>query len=406
MRRHLVAGLVECVCLGLLAVLAALVMPVMICVADDAPQQIVVGSDKEIFGNQKAADLVAEARKHDPMFCPIKPEDRDKAISLYEQAIAAQPGAKINAPLANRIAQLYAFYQDKEKTVTPDSSKAGLWWKRCVEYTSPKQLLWAQAQIGLAGLEDYNSAVAIYDKILDSDATQVELPDWKVFSDRDIDREQARLQDSVERVRLLAARKKSEALAAIERTSARRKGSSTRASSEPSPSTGSADSPQASSRPSTQPETKLSAITISWSEWCESFSIADGRVERTWLTRKADDNTLRMSPDSFDRHISQGKLTDQQATAITQWVTKHGSAIFALKADYRANPERYSTTFSLCVGDRSNSIVCRGSSEPPELTAAIKDFLAIMKDVVLEEKDIHSQTTTAPTTLPATQPAK
>ncbi len=41
------------------------------------------------------------------------------AANLYEQAIGAQPGAKINAQLANRIAQMYAFFEDRPKNVRP-----------------------------------------------------------------------------------------------------------------------------------------------------------------------------------------------------------------------------------------------------------------------------------------------
>jgi hypothetical protein len=216
----------------LLAALVALTLPMAAsAAADDAPKQIVVGPDKEIYGTQEAADLVAQARKLDPMYCQKDQVDRDKAALLYERAIAAQPGAKINAPLANRIAQLYAFYEDREKKVTPIRSKAVQWWNRCAESTSPKQLLWAEAQMGMASTavigKDLKSAQAFYDKILDMDASQIELPDWKAWPDGGTERgkaalekEQTRLRDSTEGLQAHAAEKKFYVLSHIDKSAA------------------------------------------------------------------------------------------------------------------------------------------------------------------------------------------
>lgn len=204
---------------GMLAILATLAVPMAANADNDAQEQkLIVGPDNEIYGTQEAADLVAEARKFDPMFCPREQADRDKAATLYQKAIAAQPGAKLNAPLADRVAQLYAFYEDKEKKVSPNRSTANQWWNRCIDSTSPNQLLWAQAQMGLASMAvgggDHLSAVQRYNKILNLDISQIELPDWKVWPDANtergkaaIEREQARLRESVEGIRFRAAEK-------------------------------------------------------------------------------------------------------------------------------------------------------------------------------------------------------
>ncbi len=60
------------------------------------------------------------------MFCPEDQRDRDKAAEVYARAINAQPGANVNAVLANRIAQLYGFYADPEKGIEPDRKLAQL----------------------------------------------------------------------------------------------------------------------------------------------------------------------------------------------------------------------------------------------------------------------------------------
>lgn len=198
---------------------------------EDVKEELIIGPDDEIYGSKEAADLVTEARKFDPMFCSGELADRDKAVSLYAKAIAAQPGAKLNAPIANRIAQMYAFYADKEKKVVPDRSIASQWWKRCIEFTSPSQLLWAQAQMGLASMAvcggDCFSAVPYYNKILDMDISQVELPDWKAWPDENtehgrlvLEQEQTRLRESVEGIQNRAAEKQFYVLSRISKPAA------------------------------------------------------------------------------------------------------------------------------------------------------------------------------------------
>jgi tetratricopeptide (TPR) repeat protein len=187
---------------------------------DGRGRGLIVGPDDEIYGTQEAADLVAEARRFDPMFCPREQADRGEAVRLYEQAMAAQPEAKLNGPLADRIAQLYAFYEDKEKEVRPNRGEATQWWQRCLETTDQNQLLWAQAQMGLASLavggRDYTSAIEHYSAILDMDTSRIELPDWKVWPNGDtargramLEQERTRLRESVEGIQIRAAEKQS-----------------------------------------------------------------------------------------------------------------------------------------------------------------------------------------------------
>jgi len=181
-----------------LAILAAMMLPTAAHADDDDQEpKLVVGPDNEIYGTQEAFDLVMEARKYDSMFCQGL-GDRDNAAELYGKAIAAQPGAKLNGPIADRIAQMYAFNADEKAGIKLEPAKARQWWNRCIELTSPNQLLWAQAQMGLASAaylsRDYFAALDRCNKILDVDFDNIELPDWKIWPDGDTERDQAILE--------------------------------------------------------------------------------------------------------------------------------------------------------------------------------------------------------------------
>lgn len=81
----------------------------------------------EVFENETAAKLVQEARSYDPNFAADGEVDRAKSVALYEQAMAAQPGGRINGELTHRIAQLYTFYYAEDGSFGPDLEKAGQW---------------------------------------------------------------------------------------------------------------------------------------------------------------------------------------------------------------------------------------------------------------------------------------
>ena len=138
-----------------------------------------------IFGNEQAANLVKQARIHDPNWAKQENRDIRKAIALYEKAIAAQPGAKINAMIANRIGQLYGFTEDPTRGVKPDPAKAAQWWARTIEYSESTQLIWAQAHIGSASAgvmqRDGMTAITHYQTILDVDPKTVQPRNWQVI---------------------------------------------------------------------------------------------------------------------------------------------------------------------------------------------------------------------------------
>jgi len=161
--------------------------------------------DGLIYGSEFAERLVQEARSFDPQSSLPPRRDRDLAISLYQQAIEAQPGAKVNAVLANRIAQLYNTFADKARGVYPRPDKAAEWWRRCLEFTDPTQLLWSQAQMGLASTtvmqRNPESAAAFYDQILAVDSNTIQLENWKRWGAPQTDEEAAALRQELERIR-------------------------------------------------------------------------------------------------------------------------------------------------------------------------------------------------------------
>ena len=174
---------------------------------------VIVGD--EIYDNEVAANFVKRARKYDS---PPNLRERNLAMAVqyYSAAIDAQPGAKINAALANRIAQIYAYTTDRSGNWKNDRIEALHWWKFCRDTVSQDQLLWAECHIPMGPFisSDAESALVAYEPVLSMDPDTLRLPDWKVWPDADtqrgrklIEREMANLRKRVEEVRRLAARK-------------------------------------------------------------------------------------------------------------------------------------------------------------------------------------------------------
>ncbi len=128
--------------------------------------------DQWVYGNATAKALVEQARRYDPMDAKHDDHDREQAVELYEAAIESQPGAKLNAVLANRIAQMYGFYADPAINAEPIPTLAHKWWKKCVELTEPTQLLWGQAHMGMGSV----------DAIIEMDPGKIEPEPWLIGS--------------------------------------------------------------------------------------------------------------------------------------------------------------------------------------------------------------------------------
>lgn len=155
---------------------------------------------QELFADVHSQQLVQEARSYDPNFTRREQAHRDKAIALYEQAIAAQPQAPLSAHLARRIAELYAYYEDKAKGFRAEPAKAVPWWRRAIELSNPRQLLWVQAHMGLGSSTfltgDARGGAAAFQAVLAADPDRMELPNWQSWPPGDTPREQKLLAEA------------------------------------------------------------------------------------------------------------------------------------------------------------------------------------------------------------------
>ncbi|MHC4715696.1 MAG: SecDF P1 head subdomain-containing protein [Planctomycetota bacterium] len=184
-----------------------------------------------IFGNAEALALYRKGKRYDGMYCKRGQADRRKAAGFYARAIEAQPYARVNAAIANRIAQMYAF------NPPTDPRTAQHWWRLCAEMTGPHQVLWFQAGMGLgsAGVmtRERVGALANYQAIVDVDTARIEPPEWVFRSSRkqyDLGRESARRHmariktKAVEKIAYVLRRDREKTLAAMRKIAEEHKG--------------------------------------------------------------------------------------------------------------------------------------------------------------------------------------
>lgn len=142
----------------------------------------IIGENGEIYDNANAHAFVMAAHKHDPNHGGVY--DRERAAHEYEQAILAQPGAKLNATLANRIAQMYAFNLDPAQGIKRDFPRAVEWWKKAAEFSEPTQILWVEAHMGMANAQlNSNSweAIRCLDAVLSVKPEDLKLDNWRAW---------------------------------------------------------------------------------------------------------------------------------------------------------------------------------------------------------------------------------
>jgi hypothetical protein len=123
----------------------------------------------------------------------------------------------MNAVLANRIAQLYGYYGSR-RGIRPDNATALEWWTRCIALTNPKQILWGEAQTGLACMRllvgKPRESAEDFKAVLSLDVAGIEWPPWKTKPDTSTvlgkeryDREMIRLRDRAEELHVNAVEK-------------------------------------------------------------------------------------------------------------------------------------------------------------------------------------------------------
>jgi len=187
---------------------------------------VVMGRGKEIFANSEAAETVREARRYDPMTAERDMKDRNKAIALYEKAIALQPGAPINVKLAVRIGEMYATTPDPDRGVKTDPVKAAEWARRCIEWTDKRQILWGEAHM-LLGCSSFlgkgETSAQAFKKILEMDPEAMELPPWEAFYPLDTPYGIKQRREELERIRKNVRELKRKAVEMVEYVSVRDK---------------------------------------------------------------------------------------------------------------------------------------------------------------------------------------
>jgi hypothetical protein len=81
---------------------------------------------------------------------------------------------------------MYAFNGDPAKGLRPDPEQAKKWWMLCLDMTDQRQVLWAQAQMGLISVgtvtRDQVGTKARCEELLALDPDKLELPRWKDWS--------------------------------------------------------------------------------------------------------------------------------------------------------------------------------------------------------------------------------
>jgi len=147
-------------------------------------------------------DFVRQARSHDPNWCPEEARNRDAAVASYQQALAARPGDPRNIEVENRIAQLYAFYENAATGEKPMPDKAAEVFQHIIDTYPHSQLRWVEANIGLASCSmmtrDKWQAMDLYLRVVEVDPETIAAP-----LGFDGTREWARTQVAEARVRMV-----------------------------------------------------------------------------------------------------------------------------------------------------------------------------------------------------------
>ena len=95
-------------------------------------------------------ELVNEAKNYDPVYTQsAESADRNKAISLYGQAITKEPSNPENIKVKHRIAQLYACYSDPDRGIHPNLFAGMTIFNDIINHYPITQIDCLQSHIGL-----------------------------------------------------------------------------------------------------------------------------------------------------------------------------------------------------------------------------------------------------------------
>jgi len=126
---------------------------------------------------ETAAELIEQAHKHDNMYTLGPEAGQQKALSLYESALASEPDDKQRLHILYRMAQLCGSSYDLSKGEKPDFNRAISIYKQIIDSYPPDEPLVSKAASSLCDhyttLRDFESAVKWAKKVLEYDTTAI-----------------------------------------------------------------------------------------------------------------------------------------------------------------------------------------------------------------------------------------
>ncbi|MHC4212832.1 MAG: tetratricopeptide repeat protein, partial [Planctomycetota bacterium] len=137
-----------------------------------------IATTVEAATTQNVSELIEQAHKHDNMYTLGPEASQQKAVSLYEKALAAEPDEQQRLHILYRMAQLYGSSYQLEKGEKPDFPKAISIYKKIVESYTPQEPLVYKAMSSLCDhyttLRQFKTALKWSKKILEYDTDQID----------------------------------------------------------------------------------------------------------------------------------------------------------------------------------------------------------------------------------------
>ncbi len=137
-----------------------------------------ISTTVEAATTQNVSELIEQAHKHDNMYTLGPEASQQKAVSLYEKALAAEPDEQQRLHILYRMAQLYGSSYQLEKGEKPDFPKAISIYKKIIESYTPQEPLVYKAMSSLCDhyttLRQFKTALKWSKKILEYDTDQID----------------------------------------------------------------------------------------------------------------------------------------------------------------------------------------------------------------------------------------
>ena len=137
----------------------------------------VLAASKNTHAVETPADLINEAHKYDNMYSLGPQTSQQKALALYQAALAAQPDDKQRLQILYRMAQLYGSAYQLEKGEKPDFRKAIELYERIIDSYTPEEPLVYKAMISIGDhcttLREFEKALEWHKKALHYDTARM-----------------------------------------------------------------------------------------------------------------------------------------------------------------------------------------------------------------------------------------